>query len=783
MKKITSYLNLLGIYKILLSVAVLLSFSLSSCTLAQQTNDDSSSSEFSFSEQEISLPDGLTSIYSMEKIDSGRLMAVCSDQYGSRLEVWELHSDNTWEKIINLLPMLKLTALEMVSCASVAQDGSILCGVMSIGAIGQANDSGTKVFWVDIQTKDVKEYRIELPSPDLPPDLTADGGIGIVVGAADGASTETGIILIYPYVKANCAVLQDMQGNLFLLGLRDGSLKKIDTGTELSSESVFAIYDSKLLCLVEGHGGAPHLVSLGLDTLTVTDIAPVLQENIEKLLAQSALSSGLFSPFLFVDVSDTGKESLLMCTSRGIYRNIDGDVIQMTDGDGTIITNPQVHVFGCILSSDIGFMLAGGLRDFTGSETKLYCYYPAEEQPMSDATLTVYSLYDNVDVRQAVSSFKGANPSIDVRLQIGINDTSITYDDALRELNVALLSGKGPDVLFLDGLPLKDLEAQEALLEITDVAEELLQAGGYYENIVSSLSANGKYYAIPSQFSFPLIIGNSEAIAKINNLSTLADAAKRIAALDEATVEFDGSTIATNIFCASYPSLFQDGIPDKSAIREFYSTLQELAILAPDSFSDLSAKINSQGNDSVKRRQAVEDLLVNPNNLILQNWDSEGDYCLFEVIKDALDYKVSYRPFKLGNTVNFIPKSIIGIPATSANSNLAKNFIRHMFSSEVQSFFNKSSLTVLQSEANKVFEEGAFAILTDDGKTLVLEKMPDDFIPAYQDLVSSLNYPVLDNPAIRDVIFGELDALLKGEQTLDEAVSNAEAKLRLYFAE
>ena len=49
--------------------------------------------------------------------------------------------------------------------------------------------------------------------------------------------------------------------------------------------------------------------------------------------------------------------------------------------------------------------------------------------------------------------YQTANPDMQITYEIGMEDDSITREDALKKLSTGLLNGSGPDVLILDKMP------------------------------------------------------------------------------------------------------------------------------------------------------------------------------------------------------------------------------------------------------------------------------------------------------------------------------------------
>ena len=97
--------------------------------------------------------------------------------------------------------------------------------------------------------------------------------------------------------------------------------------------------------------------------------------------------------------------------------------------------------------------------------------------------------------------------------------TAVTRDDAIRTLNAELLSGNGPDVLVLDGLPVENYIEQGMLLDLSSVVQPMLDSGALLPNVASSFAEAGSIPAVPTRFLLPTLWG------EVSGVETLADMA------------------------------------------------------------------------------------------------------------------------------------------------------------------------------------------------------------------------------------------------------------------
>ena len=74
-------------------------------------------------------------------------------------------------------------------------------------------------------------------------------------------------------------------------------------------------------------------------------------------------------------------------------------------------------------------------------------------------SLYIWALEDSDVIRSAAAVFANQYPDCDVQLEFGRDATSqaLSDEDIIKNLNTRLLAGEAPDVLFLDGLPIRSL--------------------------------------------------------------------------------------------------------------------------------------------------------------------------------------------------------------------------------------------------------------------------------------------------------------------------------------
>lgn len=156
------------------------------------------------------------------------------------------------------------------------------------------------------------------------------------------------------------------------------------------------------------------------------------------------------------------------------------------------------------------------LTDFNSRETGLYCYAQSDVE-VTDV-LNIYTMKKSDWLKKLIIDFRNTYPQYGIDLIEDI-DKTMTAQDKLRNLNAQLLSGTGPDIMILDGLPINSYVEKGMLVELseclenTDVIEGIKTASG---------SADG-IFAIPTKMGVPVVLekqGEAKSFESLESLLT-----------------------------------------------------------------------------------------------------------------------------------------------------------------------------------------------------------------------------------------------------------------------
>lgn len=191
----------------------------------------------------------------------------------------------------------------------------------------------------------------------------------------------------------------------------------------------------------------------------------------------------------------------------------------MVQEKGFVYAAPQTTDYEILPLGDAAFLVSC-LAERRAAD----CPDPAGRHPAhtGSAKPVYWALEDSDVIRSAAAVFANQYPDCDVQLEFGRDATSqaLSDEDIIKNLNTRLLAGEAPDVLFLDGLPIRSLMEKGVLASLDGV----VSMDGYYENILTAYSLDGRPYAYPSVFRVPVFASGSSEI-NVDDYASLASLA------------------------------------------------------------------------------------------------------------------------------------------------------------------------------------------------------------------------------------------------------------------
>lgn len=490
-----------------------------------------------------------------------------------------------------------------------------------------------------------------------------------------------------------------------------------------------------------------------------------------------------YSDILSVD----DKGNIYICGKNGIEKFLrdSGSFEKIIDGNSTYLGMPTSFVNDVIAINEKEYY---SLFYDSSSGDKIIKYtYDENANKNFKAELNVYMLQDNPFIKQAIFNYKKDNPdiNININIQVGYDEhNGITKEDAIKNLNTEILSGKSADIIILDGLNVDNYIEKGVLLDISDVIMPLVGSNEILENIVNPFIKDGKIYTIPTRFAPSTIWGNSEIINNYTGLDSLAkwqqenpDKMMFYPMKPEKLIE---KTFKTNT-----QILNEDDTINEDELKKY---LENIKILSSD--KDTGAKMETELEENIGALEylAYKDIQVHIQEMMTAETEFNHSYASMKMNGNAT-YKVNDGYFK--------PLNMIGINSKSKNIDIAKDIIKTALSQETQkiNIISDGGITVNK----KVFD--SFKVIEDNKDEnisavfMMIGVHPDKNIdmggnlPSDEDKVKfyetieKVSKPTKEDTILMNFIIEESKGYFKGEMDIEKTTKAILQKANTYLSE
>ncbi len=508
-------------------------------------------------------------------------------------------------------------------------------------------------------------------------------------------------------------------------------------------------------------------------------------------------------------------EVLYLAGKGGMYRHVIGGSVmeQIIDGALTSFSNPSMNMIGVTAYGENEFAAL-----FSGGTVALY-KYDANVPTVPENMISVYSLEEQDAVRQAIAQFQTENPDTFVRYEVGVSGLDAkAAEDAIKKLNTELMAGKGPDVIIMDGLPVKSYEEKGILKDLKPHIDSLTGDTALLPNIVEAFNHGGSVYTVPVYFQIPMVIGRQDDLAGITDLASLVDTVEKIKAeKPEAEISrffFEDATVRWLLPVAAATFIGESGGIDSEALSEYLSAMKQISETSLKGIPDFVEETYGWQKDYYKEEKyAYENF--NDVGLDYDDFMMQGMELNFGMMKNVYAYQsglslkycegfedVDMKFFDGMSEGAFEPSVLVGLSAASTHQEEAERFFDIIMGTQVQSLLydgfmvNESALKEQLSNQWKIFKNGG----TDkaygepcssvggsysDGREFHMDiYMPtqEEFQKLYT-LCSQVKTPYVADTVVENAVIEIGAQYLKEQMSLDEAVQKIKARVELYMAE
>jgi ABC-type glycerol-3-phosphate transport system substrate-binding protein len=283
---------------------------------------------------------------------------------------------------------------------------------------------------------------------------------------------------------------------------------------------------------------------------------------------------------------------------------------------------------------------------------------------------------------------------------------------------------------------------------------------------------DGSIYATSLKFLVPFVFGKQEAVKNTQSMQSLADYAE-----SKATISLFGEQVYsyTDISSRLY-QLYSDRFisTDKKFNREeLINFLEQLKIIyfqtkAREETGDLST-----GTDTI-----LPAMLIYEKYAELGLINIASSYDTYAAISAVMQTEGEFASIR----ERYIPSGIIGINNASVNKEIAGDFIRALYSYEVQNNELSDGLPVnAKALDNFGMQPDDYYISGPEGfeATQPSEEIRKQIIA----LAKSLNTPIREDEVLKKMVINELQPLLTGKALAEEIADKIISTVEVYFTE
>ena len=423
--------------------------------------------------------------------------------------------------------------------------------------------------------------------------------------------------------------------------------------------------------------------------------------------------------------------------------------------------------------------------------------YKAKKNNKLKGTLTVYSLYPDEALKEAIKIYQVNHKNVDVELMIGIEeDSNQTVEGAAQALNTKLLSGAGPDVLILDGLDQKKYEENGLLKDISGLYETIQKEQSLFTNITDSYKEGKHMYAIPARFVPSVIVGEKKTVEQIKSLDDLAKVIKKDKAVRGNALNIFNTEQMMNIFYPNYSNriVTKDGTYNEEELTSFVKPLKEiyerLSEQTKENHAEKMWEEFKEGEASPNEWAAVQlnELQITDyshRSIGLTNLYVGERYVPLAACRRNKGY--IYQASPLGDAGTFGARWITAISSKTQEEKLAEDFVKELFAPGEQFINGISEVGVtVNREALRIDIQDSAGIAGARFYNLEVNRPYNYFYESqeeydtYLSYVESFHTPSNPDRQVREIIEKDLDGYLKGKVTLDDYLDGIKKRMQVY---
>ena len=265
------------------------------------------------------------------------------------------------------------------------------------------------------------------------------------------------------------------------------------------------------------------------------------------------------------EVYYAGKEGLIKITEEGNIGLLEGNKCTLGNSNFVVL---DIYAEN---SENIYALLEG-----SDGNNHLF-YYNYDDSISEEAReLNIFTLDKNRFLEQAINLYQSQNRDFDINLTVAREEyPELSDEDIIKNLNTEIANGNSPDIIFLDGINIKEYLNKDVLLDLTEVVTEVEDEEEIYENIFKTFENEEGIFAVPLKFSFMI---EASEYSDINDFNDFNDFIEQVKSAIEKDKDFSKQILTLNQAISIYYRVIFNGEEDftEENLKSFYSNLDEL---------------------------------------------------------------------------------------------------------------------------------------------------------------------------------------------------------------
>ena len=488
-----------------------------------------------------------------------------------------------------------------------------------------------------------------------------------------------------------------------------------------------------------------------------------------------------FNPDEDVIIRFDEQSNIYIADGAGIHR------ANMTDASFITLVDSMTSTLGMTstIVSAMEIDSAGNIwcvaKDYNTDKTDLYCYSCTKIEGNKE-NLTLYTMKESDWLKKLVIDFQNTYPQYTVNMVID-NEKTMTTQDKLRNLNAQLLSGSGPDIIMLDGLPIDSYIEKGVLTDISECVEN----SDVLEGIKNNVKTDSGIYAIATRMGIIALLDKQGESKKLESIEALLQALQKKEVYLSA-VEADA--LAELLSVIYYDELFTtDGNLDESKL---VSLVEVMKFMKENGYVEEIDEFAQAFMDENGARFGLTCLPV-------FNWNASMSYDLVVNQANVAVEECSCIPMGVLGIVSkmdikmsicknmYLPYGQLGVNSASNNMEAAKKFVSFALSEEEQSYYVEDGIPVTYTglealtKVKKSNTEMGFTL--PDGNELNIKWPKESEISNFTELCKKVDKTQQMENVIVEMIRIQCQNYLTGEASDNEIIENIKNQTKTYIEE